>query len=167
MATEVLWWIFAAGIVVVSAGVVFSRSVIHSAIMLILSLAGVGAMYLFLTVEFLALVQILIYGGAVTVLILLALMLTRMGQGGRLEHVNGPQMPFAIVAGVGLFAILVTVIIDTAWPGDVDDEPSNISIDLISQKLFEDFGAPFIIASVLLLVALVGAIILARQEEGD
>lgn len=167
MATEVLWWIFAAAIVGVSAGVVFSRSVIHSAIMLIFSLAGVGAMYLFLTVEFLALVQLLIYGGAVTVLILLALMLTRMGAGGRLERVNGPQMPFAIVAGAGLLAILITVAVSTAWPGDVDDRPTNISIQTISDALFQDFGAPFVIASVLLLVALVGAIILARQEEGD
>jgi NADH:ubiquinone oxidoreductase subunit 6 (subunit J) len=167
VATEVLWWIFAVAIVAVSAGVVLSRSVIHSAIMLILSLAGVGAMYLFLTVEFRALVQILIYGGGVTVLILLALMLTRMGQGGRLERVNGPQMPFAVVAAGGLFAILALVALDTAWPGDVDDKPSNVTIELISERLFEDFGAPFVIASVLLLVALVGAIILARQEEGD
>jgi NADH-quinone oxidoreductase subunit J len=141
--------------------------VIHSAIFLIFSLAGVGAMYLFLTVEFLALVQLLIYGGAVTVLILLALMLTRMGSGGRLEKVNGPQTPFAAIAGLGLLAILILVAVDTAWPGDVDDRPGNIPINLISDRLFQDFGAPFIIASVLLLVALVGAIILARQEEGD
>jgi NADH-quinone oxidoreductase subunit J len=167
VATEVLWWIFAVAIVGVSAGVVLSRSVIHSAIMLIFSLAGVGAMYLFLTVEFLALVQLLIYGGAVTVLILLALMLTRMGAGGRLEQVNGPQMPFAIIAGGGLLAILITVAVSTSWPGDTGDGPSNISIETISDALFQDFGAPFVIASVLLLVALVGAIILARQEEGD
>jgi NADH-quinone oxidoreductase subunit J len=167
VATEVLWYFFAIAIVGVSCGVVFSRSVIHSAIFLILSLAGVGAMYLFLTVEFLALVQLLIYGGAVTVLILLALMLTRMGAGGRLERANGPQMPIAIVAGLGLMGILIATAVVTEWPGDVDDQPANITIDLISQRLFEDFGAPFVIASVLLLVALVGAIILARQEDGD
>jgi len=165
--SDILWWIFATAIVAVSAGVVFSRSVIHSAIFLIGSLAGVGAMYLFLMVEFLALVQLLIYGGAVTVLILLALMLTRMGAGGRLERATGPQMPFALVAGLGMFAILLLVVVETTWPGDADDRPEAISITLISEKLFQDFGAPFIIASVLLLVALVGAIILARQEEGD
>jgi len=167
MATEVLWWIFAIAIVGVSAGVVFSRTVIHSAIMLILSLAGVGAMYVFLTVEFLALVQFLIYGGAVTVLILLALMLTRMGAGGQTERINGPQMPFAALAGAGLMAILIGVSVATKWPGDVDDVPANISIEIISEKLFVDFGPPFVIASVLLLVALVGAIILARQEDGE
>ena len=167
MATEILWWIFAVAIVAVSAGVVISRSVIHSAIFLIGSLAGVGAMYLFLTVEFLALVQFLIYGGAVTVLILLALMLTRMGAGGRLERVNGPQMPFAIIVAGGLAATLIGVAIATAWPGDIDEGPANIPIELISTGLFETFGLPFVIASILLLVALVGAIILARQEEGD
>src|SRR6185503_7041440 len=88
MATEVLWWIFAVAIVVLSAGVVFARTVIHSVIFLIGSLAGVGAMYLFLTVEFLALVQFLIYGGAVTVLILLALMLTRPDSSGQAQRLN-------------------------------------------------------------------------------
>lgn len=167
MATEVLWWIFAAAIVVLSAGVVFSRSVIHSAIFLIGSLAGVGAMYIFLTAEFLALVQFLIYGGAVTVLILLALMLTRTDPSGRPESVNGAQLPFALLVGGGLMAVLVGVAVGTSWPGDSDDSPTNIPIELISEKLFADFGAPFVIASALLLVALIGAIILARQEEGE
>ena len=167
MATEVLWWIFAAAIVALSAGVVFSRSVIHSAIFLIGSLAGVGAMYVFLTAEFLALVQFLIYGGAVTVLILLALMLTRTDPSGRPEGVNGAQLPFALLVGGGLMAVLIGVAVGTKWPGDSDDSPTNIPIELISEKLFADFGAPFVIASALLLVALIGAIILARQEEGE
>src|SRR4051812_9968324 len=124
MATEVLWWCFAVAIVAVSIGVVASGSVIHAAICLILSLAGVGAMYVFLTVEFLALVQFLIYGGAVTVLILLALMLTRMGAGGALNRPNGPQAPFAALAGLGLMAILIGVSVATTWPGNVDDIPA-------------------------------------------
>ena len=167
MATEIMWWIFAAATVAASAGVVFSRSVIHSAIFLIGSLAGVGAMYIFLTVEFLALVQFLIYGGAVTVLILLALMLTRASVSGEPEKVTGVQAPFGILIGGGLMAVLIGVAVGTNWPGDIDDKPTNIPIELISRQLFDTFGVPFIIASALLLVALVGAIILARQEEGD
>lgn len=167
MATEVLWWIFAVIIVVVSAGVVFSRSVIHAAIFLIGSLAGVGAMYVFLTVEFLALVQFLIYGGAVTVLILLALMLTRTGVTGVPEKLTGPQAPFALLAGLGLLGILIGVAVGTDWPGNVSDKPANIAIEAISERLFTLYGAPFVIASALLLVALIGAIILARQEEGE
>lgn len=167
MVTEVLWWIFAAATVVLSAGVVFSRSVIHSAIFLIGSLAGVGVMYLFLQFEFLALVQFLIYGGAVTVLILLALMLTRPDPTGRPTSVNGPQLPFALLVGGGLLAALILVMVDTAWPGGDRESLGEVSLQLISERLFGDFGAPFVLASALLLVALIGAIILARQEEGE
>lgn len=167
MATEVLWWIFAFLMVGASLGVVASRTVIHSAIFLIASLSGVGAMYIFLTVEFLALVQFLIYGGAVTVLILLALMLTRLATGSERVSLDGPQAPFAILVGGGIGAILVAVGVATAWPGDVDDRPANLPIDQISRVLFEDFGPPFIFAAVLLLVALAGAIILARQEDAE
>ncbi len=166
MATEVLWWMFAVVLVSTSAGVVFSRSVIHSAIFLILSMVGVGVMYVLLTVEFLALVQFLIYGGAVTVLILLALMLTRSSGAGVPQKVNGSQAPFAAVAAAGILAILIGVAVGTEWPGNTD-QPTNIPIDAISIRLFRDFGAPFVIASALLLVALVGAIILARQEDGE
>ena len=167
MATEVLWWIFAAATALLSAGVVFSRSVIHAAIFLIGSLAGVGVMYVFLTVEFLALVQFLIYGGAITVLILLGIMLTRTSAGGIQERVTGPEAPWALVVGGGLLAILVSIAFTTSWPNNVSDIPHNVSIEAISEKLFVDFGAPFILASALLLVALIGAIILARPEEGE
>lgn len=167
MATEVIWWIFAIATVLASAGVVFSRSVLHSAIFLIGSLGGVGAMYVILEVDFLALVQFLVYGGAVTVLILLALMLTRTGPTGAKEAVNGSQAPWAALAGSMLMAILVSVSVAVKWPGDIDNVPTHIPIETVSQKLFVDYGPPFIIASALLLVALVGAIILARQEEGE
>jgi NADH-quinone oxidoreductase subunit J len=167
MATEVIWWIFAAIIVATSLGVVTSSSVIHSAIFLIVSLGFVAGMYVLLTVEFLALVQFLIYGGAVTVLILLALMLTRQGASGEKMQVNGPQAPFAALVGAMLGAVLVSVAVATAWPGDTGKGPANIPIEAISQRLFVDFGAPFVIASAVLLVALIGAIILARQEDAD
>lgn len=167
MATEVLWWIFAVIIVAMAIGTVFSQSVIHSAIFLIGSLAGVGVMYIFLIVDFLALVQFLIYGGAVTVLILLALMVTRQDPSGRPEATDGPQRPFGLIFGAGLMAVLIGVSVATSWPNDVSDKAHGIPIDAISEKLFIDFGPPFVIASALLLVALIGAIILARQEEGE
>ncbi|MDZ7728818.1 MAG: NADH-quinone oxidoreductase subunit J [Dehalococcoidia bacterium] len=166
MATEVLWWIFAIFMVVTALGVVGARSVIHSAIFLILSLAGTAVMYVFLTIEFLALVQLLIYGGAVAVLVLLALMLTRQAAGGERISLNGPQAPFAALVGLVLATVLVGVAIGTTWPGAAD-QPGTITIERISEVLFEDFGATFILVSVLLLVAVVGAIILARQEDAE
>lgn len=166
MATEVLWWIFAAGMVGSALGVVGSRSVIHAAIFLILSLGGVAVMYIILTVEFVALAQLLVYGGGVAVLLLLALMLTRQAQGSETEQVNGPQAPFAALAAVALAAILVGVGVTTSWPGDTD-APTIIPTELISEVMFETFAPAFILVSVLLLVAVVGAIILARQEDPE
>lgn len=166
VAVDVLWWLFAFLIVGAALGVVTARSVIHSALFLLLSLGGVAAMYVFLTVEFLALVQLLIYGGAVAVLVLLALMLTRQAAGGERVSLNGPQAPFAAVAGIGLAAVLVAVAVGTSWPDGADD-PVGIPLSRISEVLFEDFGATFILVSILLLVAAVGAIILARQEDAE
>jgi len=167
MATEVIWWIFAAGIVGSAIGVVATRAVLHSAIFLILSLGGVGAMYVILLAEFLALVQFLIYGGAVAVLLLLALMLTRVSVAGEPEAATSRQWPIAAFAAGALALVMVGVLVGTPWPGDNSDEPTPITMSAISEKLFVDFGPPFVLASVLLLVALVGAIILARQEEGE
>ena len=167
MTTEILWWIFAVAIVAVSAGVVLSRTVIHSAIFLILSLAGVGAMYLFLTVAFIALVQFLIYGGAVTVLILLALMLTRMGIAGTPEQVTGVQAPFGALVALALMATLIGVAVSTAWPGDLGDSSVAVLIETIGEQLFQNYGAPFMIMAAVLLVAFIGAIVIARQEDGD
>ncbi|MCY3882101.1 MAG: NADH-quinone oxidoreductase subunit J [Chloroflexi bacterium] len=167
MTTEILWWIFAVAIVAVSAGVVFARTVIHSAIFLILSLAGVGAMYLFLTIEFIALVQFLIYGGAVTVLILLALMLTRMGVAGRPEPTTGVQAPFGALVAAGLMATLIGVAVATAWPGDPGGNAVAVSITTIGEQMFQHYGAPFMITAALLLVAFIGAIVIARQEDDD
>ena len=62
---------------------------------------------------------------------------------------------------------LIGVAVATAWPGDVDNSPANIPIDQIGNVLFQDYGAPFLIISALLLVAFVGAIVLARQEDGE
>jgi NADH:ubiquinone oxidoreductase subunit 6 (subunit J) len=166
MAVEVLWWLFAILIVGTALGVVVSRSVIHAAIFLLVALAGIAGMYVFLTVEFLALVQLLIYGGAVAVLVLLALMLTRQATGGERISLNGPQAPFAAIAAIGLAAILVASAVVTTWPRLVDD-PDAVPLGRISEVLFEDFGATFILVSILLLVAVVGAIILARQEDAE
>ena len=122
-------------------------------------------LYIFLTVEFVALVQFLIYGGAVTVLILLALMMTRLDATGAPDKLTGPQAPFGALVGITLLLTLVGVSLATAWPGDVDDLPTNITIEQIGDVMFTSYGAPFIIASALLLVAFIGAIVFAKQED--
>jgi NADH:ubiquinone oxidoreductase subunit 6 (subunit J) len=81
-------------------------------------------------------------------------------------RVNGPQWPFAAAAALGIGITLAGVVLRADW-GEAPDAPVNVPIEQISKVLFEDYGVPFVIASVLLLVALLGAVILTRQEDGD
>jgi NADH:ubiquinone oxidoreductase subunit 6 (subunit J) len=92
-------------------------------------------------------------------------MMTRLGATGEPDKLTGPQAPFAALVSVTLLLTLVGVSLTTAWPGDVDDLPTNITIEQIGDIMFTSYGAPFIIASALLLVAFIGAIVFARQEE--
>ncbi len=154
-----------AGVTVVGAlGVVLARNVVHSALFLILSLLAVAGVFVLLAAEFLAIVQVLVYGGAVTILVLFAMMLTRVRDMPR--ALNGPQWPLAAVAAAMIGGISIVAVLDTEWPGETD-EATVVSIDEIGNVLFTNWAVPFEIASLVLIVALLGAIILARGEEGE
>ncbi len=162
--TQVFFDIMAATVVIGALGVVLVRNVVHAALMLILSLMGVAGVYILLSVEFLALVQVLIYGGAVAVLILFALMLTRVGE--LKQKLDGDQRPLAAVAALTLLGAFVAMFYNTTWPRDVG-QITVIPFDTIGTALFNRWAVPFEIASGVLLVALVGAVVIAMQEEGE
>jgi NADH-quinone oxidoreductase subunit J len=162
---EVVFFLFAVITIGAAIGVVTVPNVVHSALFLILSLLGVAAFYILLASEFLALVQILIYGGAVATIILFGLMLTR---GRDLLPIagSGAQAPLAaLVCGI-LALVFVVGIANTDWPRDVG-EVTAVSIQSISEALFRQWLLPFEIVGVILLVALVGAIVISRQDEQD
>jgi len=145
-------------------GVVTTRSVVYAALFLLASLIGVAGLFVLLYAEFLALVQILIYGGAIIIVILFALMLTRnTDYQTATEH---RRWPFAALVSGGLLALMVTAAI-----GDSERYNSNervgIDITTLGAGLFEQWAVPFEIASVLLLVALIGAIVIARSSDGE
>jgi NADH-quinone oxidoreductase subunit J len=145
-------------------GVVASRNVVHAAVALILALLSVAGVFLLLSAEFLALVQVLIYGGAIAILLLFALMLTRAREAPVAE--DGPQKPLAVLAGLTLLGVLFAVAFGTEWPG-TSEELTVVSFADLGDRLFRDWAVPFEIASLLLLVALVGAIVIARLEEDE
>jgi NADH-quinone oxidoreductase subunit J len=163
--TITFFYIMAGLSVVGGLGVVTMRNPVHAALFLITSLLGVAGIYLLLSVEFLALVQILIYGGAVMVLIIFALMLTRVKDLADLRP-DGEQRPFAALAAVALLAAFITMWSQTEWPRDVGDL-TTVSFTSIGDALFGRWAVPFEIASLVLLVALVGAVVIAMQEEGE
>jgi NADH:ubiquinone oxidoreductase subunit 6 (subunit J) len=163
---EVIFYILAVLVIVASIGVVTVPNVVHAALFLILSLLGVAGFYILLSNEFLALVQILIYAGTVSVLVLLALMLTR-GREQNLPSVGaGAQWPLALVATVVLVGVLLTAVLDVEWPRD-DSVVTLIDINTLGGALFRDWLLPFELVSVVLTVALIGAVVLAHRDEEE
>ena len=142
-------------------GVVLTRNVVHAALFLLLSLVAVAGLYLVLFAEFLALVQVLIYGGAIIIVLLFAIMLTRSAEYPKIS--DSRQWPLAAVAALGLLGVLAAAfLIAPAESGG----PQSPSFSGLGNSLFTTWAIPFEIASLVLLVALVGAIIIAR-DGGD
>jgi NADH-quinone oxidoreductase subunit J len=144
-------------------GVVVTRNVVHAALALLLSLVAVAGVYLILFAEFLALVQVLIYGGAVIIVLLFAIMLTRTSEYPRIS--DNRQWPLAAVAALGLLGVLVPAFLINS----VDDtKGQNPVFGELANSLFTRWAIPFEVASLVLLVALIGAIIIARsgRDEG-
>jgi NADH:ubiquinone oxidoreductase subunit 6 (subunit J) len=162
--TQFFFYVIAAVAVGGACGVVFARNTVYAAVFLIGALLAVAGIYILLASEFLALVQILIYGGAVTVILIFALMLTRADD--LPEAMVGAQWPIAGVASLVLMGLLIAAGTTSDWPGDVG-ETAIVPFETLGDVLFRQWAAPFEIASLVLLVALVGAIILARGEEGE
>ena len=143
-------------------GVVTTKNIAHAALFLLLSLGSVAGIYILLMAEFLALVQILIYGGAITIVLLFALMLTRQDEFARVT--DNSQRPLAIVASLLLLFVLVLVFLGQ----NLTTQPlRGTSIGELGTELFTQWVIPFEIASLVLLIALIGAIIISRVSEED
>ena len=161
---EVIFYFVAALAVLGALGVVLARNVVHSALFLVLALLAVAGVFILLSAEFLAIVQVLIYGGAVTILILFAMMLTRVRD--TPQALDGPQRPFAALAAGAFLGLSVVSVVTAEWPNETE-EITVVPFRDLGDVLFRNWAAPFEVASLVLLVALIGAIILARGEEGE
>lgn len=164
-AFQALFYLLAVGALAGGVGTVWSKNVVHSALFLVLSLLAVAGFYLLLYADFLALVQVMLYGGAVTILLLFALMLTR----GRDEPLtlDNSQKPWALGAGLLFLGILSFVAYRTSWAGPSATPLQRVEISQLGRELFLQWAVPFEVASLVLLVALMGAIIIARGEERE
>ncbi|CAL9557907.1 NADH-quinone oxidoreductase subunit J family protein [Streptomyces sp. enrichment culture] len=157
------------GLVTFGAAVVTvtTRQLVHAALWLVVALGGLAVEYLLLTAEFIAWVQVLIYVGAVVVLILFGLMLTRAPIGRSPDADSGNRWA-ALTVAVAAATALVWVVVDafrTTW---IDlDGPASGSTAVTGASLFQNWVLPFEALSVLLLAALVGAIVLSRRAQPD
>jgi NADH:ubiquinone oxidoreductase subunit 6 (subunit J) len=143
-------------------GTVVMRNIVHSALSLVVSFVAVAGIYVLLNADFLFAVQILIYVGAVATLILFGVMLTR-GVRGEQPQNNTQILPAAIMALLLFAAVLVPVILNTVWPASTDT-PRQTTTAFLGQELMRTYALPFEVVGVVLLVALVGAIIVARER---
>jgi len=141
---------------------VTSRNVVHAALYLVVALAMVAATYLILGAQFLAWVQVLIYVGAIVVLLLFSLMLTRAPIGR--DTLDNQQRGIAIVAAVAVLGGLSFLLLN-AFRDTPRFTPNPAATASVGQAIFRSFVLPFEVVSVLLLAALIGAVVLARKDD--
>jgi NAD(P)H-quinone oxidoreductase subunit 6 len=145
-------------------GVVLLSNIVYSAFLLGGVFLSISGIYILLNADFVAAAQILIYVGAVNVLILFAIMLVNKRED--FTQIPGRwlrNLATAVVCG-GIFALLSTMVLITPWEIDTTGPMVKDTLVALGKHFFSDFLLPFELASVLLLMAMVGAIILARRD---
>ncbi|GIW17519.1 MAG: NADH-quinone oxidoreductase subunit J [Tepidiforma sp.] len=157
------FWVLAALTLVAAGGVMVSRNLLHAVLFLILTFIGVAGFFVLLSADFIAMAQVIIYVGAIAVLVLFAVLLTP--RSGRDNGETRWALP-GILLAVCLAAIFLFVVHDTAW-NTVDEAPAGLDARSLGTALLTTWVVPFEIASVLLTAALVGAIMLTRSPEEE
>lgn len=147
--------------------VVTLRNIFHSLLFLALSFVGVAGVYLLLSADFLAAVQVLIYIGAITVLMMFALMLTHRVMTTNVTQTLGQWHLAPLPVALGLLIILFRLFVLHPWKLEADAARVGPTTGIIGQALLTKYVLPFELASIVLLVAMVGAIVLAKEDKPD
>ncbi|HCP23246.1 MAG: hypothetical protein FI717_05655 [SAR202 cluster bacterium] len=190
---DVVFWILSITAIAAALGVVLIKDLFRAALLLVVVFIAVSGFFVLLSAEFLAVVQVLIYAGAIAILIIFAVMLTRDIQRGNMP--NRMQIPAAVFASL-LLASLITVAVDTKWdflPAEqqervelvqtgavttltdetlaesgvtAPEDQADVQEAGLADLLIGDYVLPFEAVSVLLLAALIGALVLVRPSPG-
>ncbi|HEV7887558.1 MAG TPA: NADH-quinone oxidoreductase subunit J [Acidimicrobiales bacterium] len=155
--------VIATAMAVSAVRVVTTKNVVHAALYLVVVLAGVAALYVQLAAEFIAVVQVLVYIGAIVVLLLFGTMLTRAPIG-RTSDLDNDQRIASAVVSLFLLGVLGWALGDAfGWQHLPADGSVQRTAD-VGNSIFQDFVIPFEVISILLLAALVGAVVIARRD---
>jgi NADH:ubiquinone oxidoreductase subunit 6 (subunit J) len=144
--------------------VVTLRNIIHSAIDMMVCFGSLAGMYALLGAPIVAAAQVLIYLGAISVLILFAIMLTQAGDA-NLPAPYHRQLPIAIVVALAIMGLVGWAVVQTDW--GLAAQAAGAAVEALAEAIFTTYALPFEIISLLLLVAIIGAIYLARRPEED
>lgn len=164
VAQNIAFYLIAALMVVAAVRVVTVGNTVHAALWLVVVLAGIAAQFVLLAAEFIAITQVLVYIGAIVVLFLFGIMLTRTPTGGE-DRLDNPR-PARVVAGVVAVA-LAGLLGYTLWDGFRGTELGDMAVQRtadVGDAIFADNLVSFEAISVLLLAALIGAVVLARRD---
>ena len=157
-------------------GVILRSNPVHAALSLVLTLFGVAVMFVAQDAQFLAAVQVIVYAGAIVVLFLFVIMLLGVDKAEDLRtEPLAIQRPLALVLGVGVVALLITAIVTSrdslklrgAGVNIATLEDHDANIRQIARSIFTDYVVAFEVTSVLLIVAVVGTVVLARKRRSD
>jgi NADH-quinone oxidoreductase subunit J len=168
MAQTIFFYAIAAVMVAAAVAVVTTRNVVRAALALIVVFAGVAAQFVVLAAEFVAVTQVLIYIGAIMVLMLFGIMLTR-ARIGREVGMTNEHWWVGVLTGLLLLGVMGYALVDYFGDDKLPAERMIDSVDgsntaTVSDSIFSTYLIPFEVVSVLLLAALVGAIVIARKD---
>ena len=162
VAEQIAFGVTAFAMAVGAVRIVTTKNIVHAALWLMLVLAGVAANFILLAGEFVAVVQVLIYIGAITVLFLFGIMLTRAPIG-RSADLDNDQRVASLVVGLLVFGLLASVLAKQFGRVHIHPGPVQRTSD-IAQSIFTQYVVPFEAISIVLLAALVGAVVIARRD---
>ena len=162
--TQTLFWFFFLITIGSAVCVVTVRNLVHAAFWLMITLFCVAALYVFLKADFLAATQVVVYVGGILVLVLFGVMMTSGKLDMNLRTERG-QLVLGGIVSAGIFAILLLVVNQTEWEiSQIPFDAGEGTTKLIGEAIMWDFLLPFEAASIILLIALIGAVLITRKE---
>lgn len=144
--------------------VIYSKNLIYSAFSLLFTFVGVAGLYGLLMADFIAATQIMIYAGAVLILLLFGIMLTARKTSVEITQSNLPRLPGAIISSLVFILLMVVIFNEPNWNAATNPGVKE-TVPVIGKLLMTKYLIPFELASILLLAALIGSVFIARREE--
>lgn len=155
------FWIIAIIVTAGAFGAVTVTNLMHSVLLLAVTLIGLAGLYITLMADFVAAIQVMIYVGAVVIILIFGIMLIHRGNMFE-TNMPGRHLGIGTLASFTVAGLLIYAVSNTAWPLSTE-APAQQTVDTLAHSLFTVFVVPFEVAGVLLLVAVIGAIILAKE----
>jgi NADH-quinone oxidoreductase subunit J len=170
MAEKILFWVMAPVALASAILMIRARNAVHAALLLVLNFFALAVFYVMLDAQFLAAVQVIVYAGAIMVLFLFVIMLLGVDRKEPLEDPIPLQTPLALLLGVGFIGVAIFTIHSTLGGATFQGlKGANASgnVQGLGRLLFNKYMFPFEVASILLIVAAIGAMVLGRRREEE